>query len=97
MNLRILIPRFAFGRLDGNHHIYRKGKYGPKFGVRRKGYSFVQLGKGYARRHTYGLRFWYYYPNGSCWHVDVYFWDGKQHEVNYDNAAKKTVHQSTVA
>ncbi len=76
--LSLLLPRFDWGALNSNHHIWRKGKFGWKSRTRRKGCSVVVLGKGYRERHVYGLRFWRYRTDGSCWNFDIYFWDGKQ-------------------
>ena len=71
-------PYVGFHRLDGNHHIYRKGKFGPKFGTRRKGCSLVALGKGYKTRNLYGWRLLHYSRDGSCISVDLFIWNGKQ-------------------
>lgn len=77
--ISILIPRVGWCCLDNNHHIFRwNWKQRAKFGTRRKGCAFVQLGKGYKVRNLYGWRFWCYRKDGSCWSIDLYFWNRKQ-------------------
>lgn len=70
--------RFGYYKLDNNHHIYRKGKYGPKFRTRRKGCNIVALGADYTPRNVYGWRWLIYRRSGVCHSFDLYVWNGNQ-------------------